>query len=480
MRRQRVIALWNKAFSWLCPGSVIERTTMRSNPRRSARIAAAAAVVIVAGTIPGARATTAPGGQATNVDLAYSCAFPSGPQLISVRVQADFPGSATVGRPVQPSGVKLTVTVPAAAAADLTKGGTGAVAGLAQLAATVSRAGSHREVLWPPLVVPPTPPAAGGDLRLAAAGSVPAETTGHAGTVTFAAAGLSLVLATHQTGGGGARKPLKIKCTPEHGQDTALASVPVSATAGSAGGRALRAAPLDDTDGDLPPECVSFEPADVSGCTFLTGYSDVKKLGGAALIKPGMLDIALFNATECGDLRFCIAADVKLNYIPSPGQPGLEQLPPSPATFLTFGFMPTKATLELTQHGLLHIAIVLDFGDFSKSSVTATGDLMIRLFDVMVNGRALDVGDRCRTATPVHFELTADPVLYTINDGGILSGFVTIPPFDGCGVGEDLDPLLTGSISGPDNFLKMTQGNLCTFDPPPAFGCPPTLPTPQG
>lgn len=452
-------------------GSVVERTSMRSNRGRSARIAAVTAALIMTGAVPGARA--AAGEQTADASLAYTCGLPSG-RPVTVRVQSTFPGSGTVGRPIHPGSVKLTVALPR----DAVKGGSGAVAGLVQLGATVTRGRSHADVTWPSLVIAPTPLPGTGDLLLSASGTVPAATPDRAGDVTFAAGRLTLMLAA-QGSDTAAGDPLRLSCAPARGQDTTLATVPVSAT-GSAAARAPGARPLDDGDGDGQPlpECEIFETADVSGCTYLTGFSNVKKLDGAALIKPGIMNIALFNATVCGDLRFCISADAKLNYRPDPSKPGKPQLPPSPATFLTFGFMPTKGTLELTQEGLIHIRIVLDFNDLTQSSVTATGKMWIRLMDVMVNGRPLDVGDRCRTVTPVDLSLNADPNTYSINDGGVLFGSVTIPPFGNCGVEEDLDKLLTGSISGPDNYLKMTQGSICTFDPPPTFGCPPLVPTP--
>jgi hypothetical protein len=61
-----------------------------------------------------------------------------------------------------------------------------------------------------------------------------------------------------------------------------------------------------------------------------------------------------------------------------------------------------------------------------------------------------------------------------VNTGGPLTGFVAIPRFAGCGVGEDLDPLLTASISGPDNFIKLIQGVPCTRPPDsPPINCDP-------
>ena len=96
----------------------------------------------------------------------------------------------------------------------------------------------------------------------------------------------------------------------------------------------------------------------------------------------------------------------------------------------------------------------------------------------------LDVGPHCQTASAVKLDLvgrgenTIPPKGYTVPTGGPLSGRVTIPRFTGCGVTENLDPLLTGSISGRGNFLKVTQGKLCGPSQPANWSCPPPVPKP--
>jgi len=73
---------------------------------------------------------------------------------------------------------------------------------------------------------------------------------------------------------------------------------------------------------------------------------------------------------------------------------------------------------------------------------------------------------------------TIPPRGYTVSTGGPLTGMLTIPPFTGCGVTENLDPLLTGSISGSGNFVKLTQGKLCGPSQPKNWTCPPPVPEP--
>ena len=104
--------------------------------------------------------------------------------------------------------------------------------------------------------------------------------------------------------------------------------------------------------------------------------------------------------------------------------------------------------------------------------------LSIHVSRVTVNGVPLAVGPHCGTSHPMLAVLTGhgtnNPVTgYTLSTGGPLSGDVTVPRFVNCGVGENLDPLLTGSISGPANFQLITQGTLCT--PQRLDLCPPTI-----
>jgi hypothetical protein len=207
------------------------------------------------------------------------------------------------------------------------------------------------------------------------------------------------------------------------------------------------------------------------GCTYVVGYSDVRKLNGAALIGPGLMNLTVGARISKRHARETIYSDGLLLYR------GKHELPPATATFLTFGFMPTTATLQLTQLGFIKVVDFLNFSDYSASYSTATARLSLRIYQVRVNGTPLDVGPDCRTVRPIRLVLRAN-AQYSINTGGVLAGPAVIPPFTGCGVGENLDPLFNGTISGPGNYIKMTQGNLCTPEPQP-FGCPARRPKPQ-
>jgi hypothetical protein len=435
---------------------------MRVNSGRPARLAAVAAVLLVAALASGAQA--AAGEKVADVSLGYTCKVASRNLPVRVRISGVFPAAGTAGRAIRPHDVRTEITLPRAAVP-----GPGPLTGIAQLRTSITQNGMTAGAPWPILPVPPTAVPAAGDLVLTSPVRVPPVTVRGGGDVRFAVGDLSLLLVARRG------TPLRPRCALAGGGEATVTVVPVAGRAAPA----PRATPLDD-DGDIPPECVRFEEGPPAGCTYVAGFTNVKKLGGAAFVRPGIMNVEIYDGVPCGpdDMQFCLNADGKLNYIPAPGEPGVAELPPSDATFLTFRFMPTRATMELTEVGLVRIEIVLDFNDFDNSSAKATIDVDIRLHNALVNGRKLDVGPRCQTVTPMHLVLTADPLVYSIQLGGVLSGYGKIPAFSGCGSGEDLDPLITGSISGPDNFVKMTQGSLCFFDPP-LGGCPPIPPVPE-
>jgi hypothetical protein len=221
-------------------------------------------------------------------------------------------------------------------------------------------------------------------------------------------------------------------------------------------------------------------------CAFIAGFSNVQKLGAAALVGPGFGNIQEGKRTISNPshhLYFQTDSTGKLYYKPCPGTApqckAIEGLPPAHATFLSFGFVPTAATLQVTQTGTLNVATVggerngVEVLKFSKVESLAS----IRVENVLVNGASLDVGSDCHTVRPFPLVLTGKPP-YQLQTGGVLNGTITVPPFTGCGVGENLDSIFDASVSGPGNFVQLTQGSLCvswvstgTFP----SGCPATV-----
>jgi hypothetical protein len=282
-------------------------------------------------------------------------------------------------------------------------------------------------------------------------------------------------------------------CTLKRGQDAALATIAIRGVpAGRAAVSASPCPPLPNGGLKLnphlppppkPPPGISFIPnsSPAQGCAYIVGYSDVKKLNGAALVGPGLLNVAEgVQTAEDTTTGAYIQVDSagQLDYKPCPTCQTLHELPPAHATFLDFGFTPVTATLQLTEIGTINIYTV-------QTNVTVTNTawslMKLRVSDVTVDGQKLNVGPHCQTDKPLLIGFTGAPS-YSLAGGGPLTGYITIPPFTGCGVTENLDPLITGTVSGPGNFAKFTQGSLCFLPPPGSTGggtgCPPNIPKP--
>jgi hypothetical protein len=467
-----------------------------------ARIAAAGVVVIVTGLLSGAE--SAAGDRAVDSTLTYTCPFPSGTQQISARVVGTFPASGTVGQAIRPSDVKLTATLPPAALADLTNEQAASVAASAQLTTTVVQNGTSTNVDWSGLAAPSTPIPDSGDLSLSASGPVPSATVTTSGAAVFVAGPLTLVL-TPRTADGAATSPptLPLACALQPGQsDMVLVTVPVSGPASSvtpvpstsAAGAAPHAARQRATPSDDPSCAQTIPLPGTVADAFLAGFSNVNKLNGATMLgrengkTTGHSVLSIGNEIvlrlgDCAGPGLLSQIDILSSANLSDIDNGKPQLPPAKATFLTFGFMPTTATMELAQEPGTDIEIdtreINTLEGQTTDVTTLTSHLSIRIHDVLINGTPLDVGPHCESATPMTVTLVGKAPEYDINNGGPLTGSATIPPFSGCGVGEDLDPLFTASVSGPGNFMKLIQGAVCSTAEGSSGICPPPRPDPQ-
>ncbi|MCX4775547.1 DUF6801 domain-containing protein [Streptomyces sp. NBC_01264] len=506
--------------------------------RVRARGAAIAAFVALAPLIPSAAAAVGP--QEISAELPYDCALSSGPQRVAVRVTATFPGRATVGKAIRPTGVTTTVELPAGAVADLTALKATTVVPETRLTLDVAQRGAKAQALWrgtgaaKPVAVP-----AEGSLRLGTTGEAPAVTAVANGDLTFTATDLGVDLALGTADGAPATPAsLSLSCTLAKDADGhgLLATVPVvpatstpvptpsptpsgspSPSDSAAPGSGRPTAPASPTVSGSPkgpsaprtptegakgrtgpapkvgnagssaarppaPPCVKKNPTDKSLNAYITGYANVRKLNGASLIPVSCVQIEQGDPEIAfppdGTLHLLQKSDAYLDY------QGRKQTPPFKATFLTFGFTPTTATMILEQAGPMTVAsdVLLVFPD-NIAETYVRAPLVLRVLDVEVNGTRLDVGPSCRTQTPLsspepdpatypgpHLVMLGkgqlingtDATGYVLTSGGPLTGEVTIPAFTGCGAGgEDLDRLLTASISGPGNHIKQIQGQTC-------------------
>jgi hypothetical protein len=105
-----------------------------------------ATVIAAAGVTAGS--APAVGQQAVSLPLGYTCAFPSGSRPVSAQVTATFPAAGTAGRPIKPTGTRITVTLPQAAVADLTRLNTAAVTLTAGLSTEVTEGTRAGTAIW--------------------------------------------------------------------------------------------------------------------------------------------------------------------------------------------------------------------------------------------------------------------------------------------------------------------------------------------
>ncbi|MDT3728532.1 hypothetical protein ROS62_28135 [Streptomyces sp. DSM 41972] len=496
------------------------RTVTPRSRRARAALTATAAFVVLAALVP----ATASAADTQEVDAAlpYVCAFPSGPVPATVRISADFPQRARAGESFSPTGVATTVELPAEAVAVLAAQDAAEVRAETRLAVGVAQNSATATATWRGSSDPVALPASG-PLTLTAKGDVPSVTGRSDGDLTFTAGDLVIDLApdaADDTGSGTEPGPLAIGCSlAEDAPDKGLlATVPAATDAPGASGspsapasegpspapgngqqerqgdrapKVLENSPGTAADRDVPP-CKYDEqdpPTPRSLNTYVTGYANVKKQKGASYLPPscvlirdgGEFQPPLDEPPDLDNLVMTLEATGEFNY------QGRKETPPYDSTFLSFDFTPVKATMVLKQTGPMKInaRMTMRMSDFFTTTETYVRvPLIAQVTALEINGVPLDVGPSCRTETSLtsaepdpakhpgdHVVLYGkaeqaigeDAVGYTLLTGGPLAGEVTIPAFTGCGTGrEDLDRLLTASVSGPGNHIKQVQGQTCT------------------
>jgi hypothetical protein len=458
-----------------------------SRVRRVARGAVLAVAAIGAALASGPGAVgEQPERRQIDVDVTYQCPRPTDRTWqLELHVTGTFPTRGAVDEPVRPEDVSLTVSVPPEALAQLP----GAVAATAavKLDTSIVQGSSAASATWGATQDVPVPLVADGPTVFTGTSSPEPVTAGEAGDLSFSAGGMAVTLTGWNADGAVTEPPTAdLTCLPD--TEATLAVVPVGAVdtpttstneqpdleVGRGGDTG--AAPLAAAAGAPPPECHKIEaPPGVTNyqsyCANMAGYANVAKLNASTLQPAGLINISAGSfVARCDGVagKFCSKNTVLPNY---QGEP---KLPPAPGSFFTFGFIPTTGTMQLTQLGIGNVDIW-----FQGTAGLATARLRVsaRLFDTAVNGVPLDVGPNCHTATPIDVVLTATPATYSITNGGVLAGVIDIPPFTDCGVTEDLSPIITGLVSGPNNYVKMTQSKVCSLSN--GVNCPPEVPIPK-
>ncbi|MFH8761545.1 DUF6801 domain-containing protein [Streptomyces althioticus] len=495
------------------------RTRTPRSRRARAALTATAAFVVLAALVP----ATASAADTQEVDAAlpYVCAFPSGPVPATVRISAEFPQRTRAGEAFSPAGVTTAVELPAEAVADLAGSDVTEVRAVTALAVAVAQDAATATALWrggsDPAALPES-----GPLTLTTTGDVPSVTGQGDGDLTFTAGDLVLGLTPGPADGSGDGEATGIPAVDcalaEDAPDDGLlvtvpaapglpgTSTPPSAPAPGGTSPAPGSGPRERQEGrsggtaesvqgaaadrDVPP-CRYGEdnpPTPLSINAYVTGYANVKKQKAASYLPPSCVLIDggefQFPIDEPPDPERLVMVLTTYGRFDYQGRP---ETPPYDSTFLSFDFTPVKATMVLKQIGPMRIdaRMEMSYSDLFTTTVTHVRvPLIAQVTALEVNGVPLDVGPSCRTEKSLtsvepdpathpgdHVVLYGkaeqaigeDVVGYTLLTGGPLAGEVTIPAFTGCGTGgEDLDPLLTASVSGPGNHIKQVQGQTCT------------------
>jgi hypothetical protein len=478
----------------------IRRTVFARTPGGAFRAAVLAMVMVAVGVTATAALAAAP--RAVSLRVGYACAFPSGSRSMSAQITATFPEAGVAGQPIQPTGIKITLTLPQAAVSGLVRLNRSTVTLTAWLGADVTEGMRSASALWRDFRSPAVAIPRSGPLRFTASGAVPPVTVTSPGNIIVTATGLSLVF-TARTRNGRPAGPsgMQAACLPRPGQDTALARIAVTGSATGAPAPAKTNPMKSGPSKPDPAKCLPFPtglklnprfplPKPLPGsrafhqpqraCSYAAGYTNARKLDEAALVGPGLIDLRLGLTTYT---KFTSYSYIQQNVAGQLEYHGLPELPPARATFLAFGFMPVSATLQLSEIGSLNAALIscapTPKCPYSPPSVALFfGRVTLRIYDVNVNGVSLNAGPHCQTATPFNLELTGLPPAYNVSlIKGVLTGTVTVPRFKDCSDGTDnLNRIFDASVSGPGNFVKITQALLCT--PKTGGGCPPAKPVP--
>ncbi|MER5945315.1 DUF6801 domain-containing protein [Streptomyces sp. NPDC001904] len=491
-----------------------KRTGLRA--RRSVRVASVASAALVAGLLSGSgsRADEKP---PSSVELGYQCSLPATTETdataatkltTTVKVSTQLPTTAVTGQPIQAGPVQVEAALPRAGLASLLPSGAD-VTSEASLAVEVRQNEDKATTTWSGLDARATMPADGEELVLPYTGDVSSITVNSTGDIELFAGDLALTL----TPSSGA--PVTVSCSPSDpepqlarvavpgGDETEPGDSPSSsATPGDGKGESrdgVTVAPKDEPKADevtcgprptgepdisqAPPPPIPAEAEPVigggfGGCAYAAGLATVRKQNGSMIINDPSASPALMNvsgAFQAVGVQDPVTGDQYSRY----DSIAKLSLPDADSTFLSFGFVPVSAKVAFTT-GMVSIStgnLKAPFDAFA--AVTFMQSLRIK--SVKVNGTTLPVGPNCHTKD---FRVTLRGIInddgsgtYTnVLFGGLLTGKVTIPEFTGCGTGgENLNPLFTAAISGPDNQISMNQAMVCA--PEYGFGCPPAMPT---
>ncbi|QKW38625.1 hypothetical protein HUT06_35225 [Actinomadura sp. NAK00032] len=488
--------------------------------RMSRTVARIAAVAIVA--VGGGALTAVPPAMADiGADVRLTCSGKSGTHEVRLRVDSNVPSTATVGQPVQLGTIKVDVTVPAelvkgvlatapggapappVTGAPSTDAPSPAIGGVAEMQVALRQPGGDGRGGWPAFALAATSARDGGNVHLTGSGVAPPVVPQAPGGLSWTTHGLDLSLVPEDVATGAGAAGLALRCAAE--KETVLGTVRVGSETRSPTRSALTApstqaaaapeenlcevlpAPGEDPRYGINNDAALHEIFDnperpdglrgvdgegIPQCVKAVGFVNIKKAGNA-------VPVAVENLIRAPTTDYKPASVFGPNYRELWGY-FINRSYPTPGTVLGFGFMPTRAVAETIQIGAsgkdgpitgnLRIRALNNqryaANVLKDSELRARSYVRIKAGEVEVNGLPIDLGDKCMTS-PTLF--TGDAFLGNHRTGVASYDFgqtlivqdLKIPAFSGCGVTEDLSPLLTASVSGSGNYVNAEAGLWC-------------------
>lgn len=231
----------------------------------------------------------------------------------------------------------------------------------------------------------------------------------------------------------------------------------------------------------------------------------------------GPIECATVPVEEYGTAQY-VQSDLTFFSVTPDGAVGeVGQLPSTRVNLLAFGSIPASVTVNLamTRNGgdvtpwINQLWQPDSFtpgcdGDSATKAYRSLveGQADMTLSDLVIDGVSVDLGPSCRTETPVDVALWGEEGYQALAGGfiGQYDGLATgtrvplsspyyfeqegrmipdstgldIPPFVGCGSGgEDLSDIITAMASGPNNPVRVAQGNptKVPYDPDNILAC---------
>ncbi|GAA1851506.1 DUF6801 domain-containing protein [Actinomadura bangladeshensis] len=486
---------------------------MHLMPRTAARVVAIAAVIVSSGTVIAVPPAVADIG----TDMRFVCAGETGTHTVGLRIESSVPSSGSVGEPVQLGTIRVEVDLPAelvdqvrvespippVTGATTSSRPSPALGGVAQIRVDVRDDSGERHAGWPAFALAAVPLRGDGTVHLTGSGVAPPVVPRSPGGLSWVAGDFDLSLAPTEQAAKRDEAELSLHCAADKG--AVLGSVRVQresqTPALNAQNRITRqaAAPEKNVceeipgsgadpryainpdptlmkiydEPQLPDGLDEFTDAGLAQCVSAAGFVNIRKSRNA-------VPLAASSVLRRGTTAYQPSSDVP-NYAEQRGY-AVNRTDPLPGTVLGFGFMPTRAVAEAVQvkapgagkndpiTGNFRF-IAPNYPDHvfdatQSSSLKIASYVRVKASAAQVNGVPINLGQNCTTRPTV---LNVHAFLGNRETGlrpptvgqTLIAEDLKIPEFSGCGVTEDLSPLLTASISGGGNYVKAEAGGWC-------------------